>query len=131
MGNSEKMKQKQNIIKFHRYVRPLNPDTAGIDSKKGLTFEFVLDYNCRIINFQFSICDGDNFEKKYGRMMVDRRVASYGYYQLPMPEDGIHEDGCVEMVMNIVRITNDSTSPIVPRHLFKKLLAQWERRIYE
>lgn len=95
-------KKKHRFVEFYRYVRPL--DEHGYDPLKGVTLKFVLDYEERTIIVGYSVCNGDNFVKAEGR-----RRAAFAVHQgtscitLPMPKNGIDENGSVGLFWEYVR----------------------------
>jgi hypothetical protein len=65
-------KEKPRFIEVVRYCRPLYMDIrhdlyGNIISNQGVTFYFVLDYQEKEVRFGYSVCNGDNFEKRMGR----------------------------------------------------------------
>lgn len=86
-------------VSFIRYIRPLDK-LGNIDSQKGITFLIQLDYVDREVNFQYSICNGDNFSKDIGQSVAyDRTVTLGGCYTLPLPKDGIPTPGSVSYIV--------------------------------
>lgn len=63
-------------IVVYRYIRPYSWDTE-VDSQRGITLAFLLDYNTRTIEVGFSVCDGDNFKKETGREIAQERLRHY------------------------------------------------------
>lgn len=60
-------------IEVVRYARP-NPHTEFNDNLYGITFVFTLNYVTRKVNVQWSVCNGDNFDKKVGYSQAKKRT---------------------------------------------------------
>ena len=88
------VRQKQDVVKLFRYVRPGAPyPYGGIDNLRGLTFYIELDYKNRDIRFSFSRCEGDNFDKKLGKQIAFDNFENGIYWVLKMDPSGVAECG--------------------------------------
>lgn len=87
-------KAKPDVVKFVRYIRPRDVDGV-IYNMYGVTILFTLDYKLENIKFQYSICRGDNFNKKKGVEIAETRAV----YVIPMPTGGIAEKGVTDYVL--------------------------------
>lgn len=86
--------EKPDVVNFVRYIRPRDYDGV-IDNMYGVTILFTLDYKLNNIKFQYSICRGDNFNKKKGVEIAETRAV----YVIAMPNGGIAEKGVTDYVM--------------------------------
>lgn len=92
------IKKKPDVVNIVRYIRPLN-DAGQIDNLYGVTLLIALDYKNREIEFKYSICRGDNFDKKMGIAIAKERRESY---VIAMPDGGISESGVVDEIVNAI-----------------------------
>jgi hypothetical protein len=76
---------------FFRYVRPLDPRTGDIDSKKGTCFYVRMDYVSRSMNVSMSVCNGDNFDKTIANNMARERMDDGNYVAIDL--DAFVESG--------------------------------------
>ena len=88
----EKPTKKPRFVEFVRYARPLKD--GEIDSSRGVTFAFRLDYLEKTISFGYAVCNGDNFSKKIG---TDAALADLdNTRKVILMEDGkISEEGAM------------------------------------
>ena len=84
-------KEKQPVVQIVRFERFVD-SYGNIDNLSGVTFVYDLDYVNRQIRMGWSICDGDNFNKKIGIHFAKERLASDPII-VEMPEDGIPDQG--------------------------------------
>lgn len=92
------VRQKQDIVKLFRYVRPYSWD--GIDNLRGLTFYIELNYKNRDIRFSFSRCEGDNFDKNFGKQIAYNNFRDGVYCVLKMNQNGVSESGVLTDIFN-------------------------------
>lgn len=78
---------KENTVEVIRFLRPF----AYHENLFGVTFIFTLDYEHRCIDVQFSVCNGDNFNRSEGvRRARENKNYISGIY---MPDDIYHSNG--------------------------------------
>jgi hypothetical protein len=85
--------EKARFIRFVRYLRPrvvapFDHNWRGgfhmeIDNMRGTTFIIELDYTKKSIAFAYSVCRGDNFEKRVGKNIAKQRFMKNAY-EIPM-----------------------------------------------
>ncbi len=85
--------EKARFIRFIRYLRPIRtaPFTKEfcvayrneVDNMRGTTFVIELDYSTKTIAFAYSVCRGDNFEKRVGKNIAKQRFEDKAYV-IPM-----------------------------------------------
>lgn len=103
---SSDTKAKKDVISFCRYIRSIDFDGV-VDNMSGVTLLINLDYVNRIISFKYSICNGDNFDKKVGIAIANSKKL----HSIKMPETGIPESGTVDFIMDSL-FTGKTTVPI-------------------
>ena len=96
--------EKPRYIEFIRYVRPFkttndlrNPDQ--IDNLQGITFKIQLDYKQKRIRFGYSVCNGDNFNKKLG-IQNATSMFNMNPIVMPMKNEQISQEGTILDIYN-------------------------------
>jgi len=88
----EKSAKKPRFVEFVRYARPIK--NGEIDSSRGVTFAFRLDYLEKTISFGYAVCDGDNFSKKVGNDLA--KIDLVNNYKIVLMENGeISKEGAM------------------------------------
>ena len=79
-----------------RVVRFVRPDARTRNNNLyGITFVFHLDYKTRLVHVQWSVCNGDNFNKQIGvQEALKRRSFSF-------PLDDVRNTGLVRACYSI------------------------------
>jgi len=92
--------EKPRFVEIVRYCRPCYGIKAGIYlyseiiSNKGVTFYFVLDYEEKVVRFGYSVCKGDNFNKRLGvELAKDMFNSPAGPKLFPMIDGRIGDKG--------------------------------------
>jgi hypothetical protein len=82
-----------NNLRIVRYARPKQKEIHN-DNLYGITFVYDIDYEDRIVWASWSICNGDNFEKKVGVEQALKRK------KLTFPLDDVKNTGLTKAFMN-------------------------------
>ena len=92
--------EKPRYIDFIRYVRPYKTtddyrNPVQIDNLQGITFKIQLDYKQKKIRFGYSVCNGDNFNKKLG---IENATSMFNVNPIVMPmhNEQISQDGTIQ-----------------------------------
>lgn len=70
--------KKPDLIEVVRYYRPLN-DNGNIDSSRGITAIFTIDYVNNVFKATWSMCNGDNFDKQLGKALANENASKMIY----------------------------------------------------
>ena len=92
--------QKPDKVYVTRFVRPIRKgkgiNNYFIDNLRGVTIFAELDYAEGIIRFNYSTCDGENFDKEYGAQLAKAKFkAGCPNYVISMKNNVISEYGLV------------------------------------
>lgn len=68
---TEEIKENK-MLEVVRYVRPTRIETINTNLY-GITFVFNIDYTTRLVHVQWSVCNGDNFNKYIGTKEAKKR----------------------------------------------------------
>ena len=84
-----------NTVRVIRYIRPnnFNIDYLDIDfiehsNLHGITILFDIDHEEQKVTASFSICNGDNFDRKIGKRLAEQRRAVISF-----PLEDVHTSG--------------------------------------
>jgi hypothetical protein len=98
--------EKPRFIDFVRYVRPYKTtddyrNPVQIDNLQGITFKVQLDYEKKTIRFGYSVCNGDNFNKKLG---IQNATSMFNLDPITMPmyNGKISQEGTIQDIYNTV-----------------------------
>lgn len=94
----------ENKVDFFRFYRPIDPNAGFADSSKGVTFYIRLNYTKRWMRVSISVCNGDNFDKDYGKYLA-RLVYDEGKY-IEYDLDNIISSG--ESILEYLRVESIS-----------------------
>ena len=87
---------KDDVVQYTplRVVRFARPDARTPNSNLyGITFVFHLDYKTRLVRVQWSVCNGDNFNKHIGVQEALKRQSFY------FPLDDVRNTGLVRALL--------------------------------
>lgn len=105
--------EKPPVVDLVRFIRPRTKNGV-IDNMRGVTLLISLNYHEKTIRVDYSICDGDNFDKKFG--VKSARIASEKRRPIvmSMPNDGkIPSSGVVSYVMDhLLEINSFAPYPV-------------------
>jgi hypothetical protein len=118
-------KQKPDQIYLVRYIRPKARGSEIIDNMRGTTLIIELDYNKKNISFQYSICEGDNFDKSYGIFVAQNRLADEGCYTISMKNGSVSKRGVVcDIIDELITGLRDNNLNI-PVQDARKIVKMW------
>ena len=96
--------EKPRFIEFVRYVRPYKTtddyrNPVQIDNLQGITFKIQLDYKQKKIRFGYSVCNGDNFNKKLG---IENATSMFNMNPIVMlmHNEQISQEGTIQDIYN-------------------------------
>lgn len=100
--------EKPNKVNIIRYIRPVTMFSAPlVDNMYGVTLYIELDYVDRLVKFGYSVCAGDNFNKKDGIAFAKVRFDT-SPETLKMPENGFVDCSVSAFIIENIENTNIS-----------------------
>lgn len=123
-GSCKHKADKPSTVELVRYIRP-HTVYGAVDNMRGVTLVIQLDYTQKDILFQYSICDGDNFDKSVGVDLAYKRLLSIGAYSLPMIDGKVSNNGVVHDIVTTIRKSIATDQCTIPKHDAIKIVSSY------
>ena len=94
--------EKEDVVHIVRYLRP--PGHLDYSNLFGITLVITLDYKHGEIVYRYSICSGDNFDRRLGKKLAYQSRS----YMLNMPKNRVFDsNGVVSYILENDKILNN------------------------